>query len=221
VNILVINAGSSSVKYQLFDMDTKQVTSKGLAERIGLPGGILNHQGRQEIKIQKDMKDHNEAIALVLAALTDTNHGVVKSLKEITAVGHRVLHGGEKFVASQLITDELLETVREYIPLGPLHNPANIMGIEACMKAMPGVPNVAVFDTAFGSQSLPPKAFMYGLPYEAYEKYRVRRYGFHGTSHRYVSAKATEWLGKVEGTKVITCHLERQQYVGHRGREMR
>ncbi len=207
MNILVINAGSSSLKYQLFDMDTNTVTSKGIAERIGIAGSLLKHQGKKSIEMQQDMKDHNDAIALVLKALTDPDHGVVKNLNEIAAVGHRVLHGGEKFIASQLITDEVIAAIEENIPLGPLHNPANIMGIKACMSAMPGVPQVAVFDTAFGSQSMPPKAYMYGLPYEAYEKYHVRRYGFHGTSHRYVSKKACELLGKVEGTKVITCHL--------------
>ena len=206
MNILVINAGSSSLKYQLIDMDTETVMAKGLVERIGIPNSVLKHSGRKEFEIQVDIKDHNDAIALVIAALTDPDHGVVKTLNEITAVGHRVLHGGEKFYVSQLITDEVIAVIEEFIPLGPLHNPANIMGIKACIKVMPNVPQVAVFDTAF-HHTMPKKAYMYGLPYEAYEKYRVRRYGFHGTSHRYVSQKATELLGGTKGTKVITCHL--------------
>ncbi len=207
MNILVINAGSSSLKYQLVDMDTEAVLAKGLVERIGIPNSVLKHRGSKEITMEKDIiRDHNEAIALVIAALTDSGYGVVKSLKEINAVGHRVVHGGESFSASQLITQDVLQAIEDYVDLAPLHNPANIMGIKACMAAMPGVAQVAVFDTAF-HQTMPSKAYIYGLPYEAYQNNKVRRYGFHGTSHRYVSEKAAEILGGAEGTRIVTCHL--------------
>ncbi len=204
--ILVINAGSSSLKYQLIDMDTEKVLGKGLVERIGISNGLLKHHSSKSIEVQRDLKDHNEAIAMVIEVLTDKDHGVVEDLSEIGAVGHRVVHGGEQFSDSQLITDEVLRAIEDNIDLAPLHNPANIMGIKACIKAMPGVPQVAVFDTAF-HQAMPSKAYMYGLPYEAYEKYRIRRYGFHGTSHRYVSQKAAGLLGGVKDTKIVTCHL--------------
>lgn len=209
MNILVINAGSSSLKYQLFDMTTETVVAKGLCERIGIDGKYT-HQGKGD-KISGDhaMATHNEAIELVIGLLTDAEHGVVKSLSEIDAVGHRVLHGGAEFSESVLVTEPVIAAIKKCIPLGPLHNPANLMGIEACQKAMPGVPQVAVFDTAFHA-TMPEEAFMYGIPYEFYEKYSVRRYGFHGTSHRYVSAKVAEYLGvdaAKTDLKVVTCHL--------------
>lgn len=206
MNILVINAGSSSLKYQLIDMDNEAVLGKGVVERIGIDGSVLKHRGAKEVEIRQDMKDHNDAIDLVIKALIDPDHGVVKSLSEIAAVGHRVLHGGDKFVASHKIDDAVIAAIEENCDLGPLHNPANLMGIRACMKAMPGVPQVAVFDTAF-HQTMPPKAYLYGLPYEAYTEHKVRRYGFHGTSHMYVTQRAIEKMGYSEGLKLITCHL--------------
>lgn len=206
MKILVINAGSSSLKYQLMDMDTEKVLSKGIVERIGIPNSLLKHQGSREISIQRDCADHNDAIAMVIDALTSADYGVVKSLSEIGAIGHRVVHGGERFSDSQLITPDVLSAIEEFSVLAPLHNPANIMGIKACMNAMPNVNQVAVFDTAF-HQTMQPRAYIYGLPYDAYETYRIRRYGFHGTSHRYVSQKAAELLGGAKGTKIITCHL--------------
>ena len=208
--VLVINAGSSSLKYQVFDMKDESVLCKGTCERIGIPDSFMTHKhadGRRK-EYQQDMADHGDAIRLVFRALTDPEIGVVKSMDEIGAVGHRVLHGGEKFTASIIVDEAVKAGIREVIPLGPLHNPANLKGIEACEKAMPGVPQVAVFDTAF-HQTMPPKAFMYALPYEYYTDYMVRRYGFHGSSHRYVSAEAARILGR-EGDpefKVITCHL--------------
>ena len=205
-NVLVINAGSSSLKYQLFDIDTEKVLSKGLAERIGISSSALNHRGKKEVRIVKDMRDHNDAIHMVLEALVDPEVGVVKDLSEIVAVGHRVVHGGETFNSSQLIDEKVLAAIEENIPLAPLHNPANIMGIKACMAAMPGVPQVAVFDTAF-HQTMPPRAYIYGVPYEADETYKVRRYGFHGTSHLFVSQRAIELLGNPEHSKIVTCHL--------------
>ena len=209
MNILVINAGSSSLKYQLFDMKTEEVIAKGLCERIGIDGKYT-HQGKgDKIKGDHAMATHSEAIELVIGLLTDAENGVVKSLSEIDAVGHRVLHGGAEFSESVLITEPVIAAIKKCIPLGPLHNPANLMGIDACQKAMPGVPQVAVFDTAFHA-TMPEEAFMYGIPYEYYEKYSVRRYGFHGTSHRYVSAKVAEFLGvdaAATDLKVVTCHL--------------
>ena len=207
--ILVINAGSSSLKYQLIDMQDESVIAKGLVERIGSEGSMLTHKpdGKEKVVIKQDLKDHMEAIKLVLDALTNREYGVVKSMSEIRAVGHRVLHGGEKFTGSYIINDEVLDAIRDNIELGPLHNPANIMGIEACQKIMPGVPMVAVFDTAF-HQTMPEQAYLYGLPMEAYEKYKVRRYGFHGTSHKYVSLRIGEILHKdIKNLKIITCHL--------------
>ncbi|MDD6316770.1 MAG: acetate kinase [Clostridia bacterium] len=211
MNILVINAGSSSLKYQLFDMETKEIKAKGLCERIGIDGKFTYKpqvEGKETISAADvPMPTHSEAIQAVLSALVDEKNGVLKSMKEIDAVGHRVLHGGQKFSESVLINDAVIEAIKECIPLGPLHNPANLMGIEACAEVMPGVPQVAVFDTAF-HQSMPKSSYVYAIPYEYYEKYGVRRYGFHGTSHRYVSAQAIELLGgKAEGTRVITCHL--------------
>ena len=210
MNILVINAGSSSLKYQLFDMATKEIKAKGLCERIGIDGKFTykpQMEGKETLNaIDVAMPTHSEAIQAVLNALVDEKNGVVASMKEIDAVGHRVLHGGQKFSESVLINEPVIEAIKECIPLGPLHNPANLMGIEACAAVMPGVPQVAVFDTAF-HQSMPKSSYMYAIPYEMYEKYGIRRYGFHGTSHRYVSGQAAELLGGAEGTKIITCHL--------------
>ena len=211
MNILVINAGSSSLKYQLFDMDTQSIVAKGLCERIGIDGKFTYKpqvEGKEAINaIDIPMPTHNEAIQAVLKALVDEKNGVLKSMSEIDAVGHRVLHGGQKFTKSMLVDDTVLAAIEECIPLGPLHNPANLMGIRACAEVMPGVPQVTVFDTAF-HQTMPKSSYIYAIPYEYYEKYSVRRYGFHGTSHRYVSAQAIKLLGgKAEGTKVITCHL--------------
>jgi len=209
MNILVINAGSSSLKYQLIDMTDESVVAKGLCERIGMEGSMLTYKptGKDPYTAQKDMKDHTDAIQMVLEALVDPEMGVLKSMDEIAAVGHRLVHGGERFTESALITDEMLAAVEELTELAPLHNPANLMGIAACRAIMKDVPMVGVFDTAF-HQTMPPKAFLYGLPYEAYTDLMIRRYGFHGTSHRYVSARAIEMLGKpAEETRVITCHL--------------
>ncbi len=209
MNILVINCGSSSLKYQLIDSDTEAVLAKGLCERIGIDGSVLTHTpaGKEKVKIETPMPNHTVAVKLVIDALTDANHGVVKSLDEINAVGHRVVHGGEKFASSVIIDGEVLATIEECNDLAPLHNPANLIGINSCKEIMPNVPMVAVFDTAF-HQTMPEKAYLYGLPYAYYEKYKVRRYGFHGTSHDYVSAKAAEILGKTrEELKIIVCHL--------------
>ena len=206
--ILVINAGSSSVKYQLIDMDTKGVMASGVAERVGFPGSHLKHKSvNGKFEVDQDMADHTDAIKLVLDALVNPEYGVLKSMDEIRAVGHRVLHGGADFSGSVLINDEVMQAIKDNIPLGPLHNPANIMGINACKSLMPNTPMVAVFDTAF-HQTMPPKAYLYGLPYEDYTELKIRKYGFHGTSHRYVSALAAEAAGKpVEDSKVIVCHL--------------
>lgn len=209
MKILVINAGSSSLKYQLMDMENEQVIAKGLVERIGIEGANLQHRpvGKQAVRIEQAMKDHTDAIKIVLKALTDPAHGVIKDMSAINAVGHRVLHAGEKFTKSMLITGEVMDAVREAIPLGPLHNPANIMGIEACQKVMPGTPMVAVFDTAF-HQTMPDYAYIYGIPYEYYKTLHIRRYGFHGTSHRYLAQRTAEFLGKSPiGLRVVTCHL--------------
>ena len=209
MKILVINAGSSSLKYQLIDMDSRAVLAKGLCERIGIDGSRLNHTpaGGEKVVIESPMPSHADAIKLVIDALVDEKHGVIKSMSEIEAVGHRVVHGGEKFSGSVVIDEAVKEGMRECIPLAPLHNPANLIGIEACEKVMPKVPQVGVFDTAF-HQTMPEEAFLYGIPYEYYEKYKIRRYGFHGTSHNYVSGKAAEMLGKpIEQLKIITCHL--------------
>lgn len=209
MKILVINAGSSSLKYQLIDMDQSVVLAKGLCDRIGIDGSKLEYKpvGKDKIVTPAPMKDHSAAIKMVLSALVDPETGVISSMSEIGAVGHRVVHGGENFSESVVITPEVKEAIAACSELAPLHNPANIIGIEACEKAMPGVPNVAVFDTAF-HQTMPQTAYMYALPYEYYEKYKVRRYGFHGTSHKYVSKKAAELVGKdISELKIITCHL--------------
>ena len=209
MNILVINAGSSSLKYQLLNPETQQVLAKGLCERIGIDGKFTyKPEGKEAVKeADVAMPTHNEAIKAVLDALVDPGNGVIGSMKEIDAVGHRVVHGGEKFARSVLITDEVMAAIEECNPLAPLHNPANIIGIKACQALMPGTPMVAVFDTAF-HQTMPPAAYMYALPYEYYEKDKVRRYGFHGTSHKYVTQRAAAMLGKpIEELKLISCHL--------------
>jgi len=209
MNILVINAGSSSLKYQLLNPETQQVLAKGLCERIGIDGKFTyKPEGKQAVKeADVAMPTHNEAIKAVLDALVDPANGVIGSMKEIDAVGHRVVHGGEKFARSVLITEEVMAAIEECNPLAPLHNPANIIGIKACQALMPDTPMVAVFDTAF-HQTMPAAAYMYALPYEYYEKDKVRRYGFHGTSHKYVTQRAAEMLGKpIEELKLISCHL--------------
>ncbi len=210
--ILVINAGSSSLKYQLIDIDESKVIAQGICERIGIEGSFISYKpaGGTEHKKESAMKDHADAIRLVLEALVDPQLGVIPDMKSIAAVGHRVLHGGEKYSEPVLINDAVLTAIEACIPLGPLHNPANLMGIRGCMEVMENVPMVAVFDTAWG-QAMEPKAFMYALPYEAYTEYKVRRYGFHGTSHRYVAGRAVEKLAALgipkDETRVITCHL--------------
>lgn len=208
MKILVINCGSSSLKYQLIESKDGNVLAKGLAERIGINDSLLTHNANGEkIKIKKDMKDHKDAIKLVLDALVNSDYGVIKDMSEIDAVGHRVVHGGEYFTSSVLITDDVLKAITDCIELAPLHNPANIEGIKACKQIMPDVPMVAVFDTAF-HQTMPDYAYLYPIPYEYYTKYKIRRYGFHGTSHKYVSQRAAEILNKpIESLKIITCHL--------------
>ena len=208
MNVLVINCGSSSLKFQLINSESEQVLAKGLCERIGIDGSLTYQpEGGEKVKSDKAMPTHTEAIQFVIDALTDADTGVVKSLGEIGAVGHRVVHGGEKFASSVVITDEVKQAIEDCNDLAPLHNPANLIGINACEKLMPGTPMVAVFDTAF-HQTMPEKAYMYGLPYEYYDKYKVRRYGFHGTSHSFVSKRAAELAGKpYDQVKTIVCHL--------------
>ena len=210
MKVLVLNCGSSSLKYQLVDMDNEAVLCKGLVERIGIEGSILKHEkDGMEGKhiVEEPMKDHKDAIGHVLSAVADSKVGAVKEMSEIDAVGHRIVHGGEKFASSAVLTDEVIAAIKNCSDLAPLHNPANLMGVEACKAILPDVPMVAVFDTAF-HQTMPKKSFMYGLPHELYTKHGVRRYGFHGTSHLYVSQKAAEMLGKKpEEVKIITCHL--------------
>ena len=211
MNVLVINAGSSSLKYQLLNPATGELLAKGLCERIGIDGRFTYKpqlEGKEAVKeAEVAMPTHSEAIKTVLDALVDAKNGVIASMKEIDAVGHRVVHGGEKFAASVIITDEVMKTIEECNPLAPLHNPANIIGIKACQELMPGVPMVAVFDTAF-HQTMPPVAYTCALPYEYYERDKVRRYGFHGTSHKYVSQRAADMLGKpISELKLISCHL--------------
>ena len=208
MNVLVINAGSSSLKYQLLNPATGALLAKGLCERIGIDGKFTYKpqlEGKEAIKAADvAMPTHNEAIAAVLNALVDEKNGVIGSMKEIDAVGHRVVHGGEKFAKSVVITDEVMAAIEECNPLAPLHNPANIIGIKACQQLMPGVPMVAVFDTAF-HQTMPPVAYTYAIPYEYYENDKVRRYGFHGTSHKYVASRAADMLGKpIESLKLIS-----------------
>ena len=209
MNVLVINAGSSSLKYQLLNPDTQEILAKGLCERIGIDGKFTyKPTGKTAVKAADvAMPTHSEAIQTVLNALVDKENGVIGSMAEIDAVGHRVVHGGEKFAKSVLITDEVMAAIEECNPLAPLHNPANIIGIRACQKLMPNTPMVAVFDTAF-HQTMPPVAYTYALPYEYYEQDKVRRYGFHGTSHKYVAQRAAAMLGKpIEELKLISCHL--------------
>ena len=209
MKVLVINCGSSSLKYQLFNMADESVLAKGLVERIGIEGSVLKHQPgeAEKVTIETEIPDHSVAIKLVLNALVDAKHGVIKDMNEISAVGHRVVHGAEKFSGSVLITEAVIEALKENIPLAPLHNPPNITGIEAMMQALPGVPNVGVFDTAFHA-TMPPESYLYAVPYEWYEKHHVRRYGFHGTSHRFVSERAADILGIAKDKfNCITCHM--------------
>lgn len=209
MKILVLNAGSSSLKYQLIDTKIENVIAKGLCERIGLGGSLLKHKitGQDEIVFNKDMPDHTYAISLVLDTLVSKQYGVVKSMDEISAVGHRVVHSGEDFKGSVLITDEVLNICEKNAELAPLHMPANIMGIRACKKVMPNTPMVAVFDTAFHS-TMPDYAYMYAIVYEDYQNYKLRRYGFHGTSHKFVSDEAAAYLGRnIKDLKIVTCHL--------------
>ena len=208
MKILVVNAGSSSLKYQLIDMDGEKELAKGLVERIGIEGSRLKHSaGDKKTEISQEIPDHEAAAQLMLKILQNPEFGVIRSTDEIGAVGHRVLHGGSAFTASVIVNDAAKQAIRDCFPLGPLHNPANLMGIEACEKVMKGTPQVAVFDTAF-HQTMPPKAYMYGVPKMYEEKLHVRRYGFHGTSHRYVSRRVCEFLGiSPKGKKIIICHL--------------
>lgn len=209
MKVLVVNCGSSSVKYQLLNMEDESVMARGLAERIGIEGSRLKHQAaeREEVIIEKPMPDHKTALKLITDVLTDEKTGVIKDMDEIYAIGHRVVHGGEKFSGSVKITDEVIDTLHECADLAPLHNPPNIMGIEACQQLMPGKPMAGTFDTAF-HHTIPDYAYIYPIPYEYYKKYGVRKYGFHGTSHKYVAERAAEIVGKpLESLKIITCHL--------------
>lgn len=209
MKILVINCGSSSLKYQLIDMENEEVLAKGLCERIGIEGSNLSHKaaGKEELEVKKEMPNHTVAIKMVMDALVDPEYGVIKDTSEISAVGHRVLHAGTVYSDSIVVNEDVKNVIRDCFDLGPLHNPANLMGIEACEEAMPGTPNVAVFDTAFGMK-MPEKASLYAIPYEYYEKYSIRRYGFHGTSHSYVSKEAIKYCElDPETAKVIVCHL--------------
>lgn len=209
MNVLVINCGSSSLKYQLMNMSDESVLAKGLVERIGIEGSQLKHEvpGKDKEVIKVPMNDHKEALTEVLKAIVDEKIGAISSLDQIQAVGHRVVHAGEYYSASVVINDDVMQRLEECITLAPLHNPPNIIGIKALQELIPGIPNIAVFDTAF-HQTMPPKAYIYPIPYELYEKHRIRRYGFHGTSHRYVSQRAAEMLGKdVKDLKLISCHL--------------
>ena len=209
MKILVLNCGSSSVKYKLFDMEQKSVIAQGGVEKVGLEGAFIKFTlpSGEKVVVEKEIPEHQTAIELILSILASEQYGAISSLQEIGAVGHRVVHGGEKFNASVLINDEVIDAIKQCSDMAPLHNPANLLGIETISAILPNIPQVAVFDTAF-HQTMPASAYMYGIPYEAYEKYGVRRYGFHGTSHRYVSARVCEFLGiQAEGTKIITCHV--------------
>lgn len=209
MKVLVINCGSSSLKYQILDMTNESLLCKGLVERIGMDGSVITHEkiGMDKVKTEVPMKDHKDAIEQVLAAVQDKDHGVVKSMDEIGAVGHRVVHAGEKFSKSVLITDDVIKALEDCVELAPLHNPPNLLGISACKQLMPSTPMVAVFDTAF-HQTMPPESYIYAIPYEYYEKYGIRRYGFHGTSHKYVAERASRMLNvSLEDLKLITCHL--------------
>ncbi len=207
-NILVINAGSSSLKYQLIDMDTESLLAKGLVERIGFDGSNISQKaGGKKYELTTPLSNHKQAFELVIKALTDPEYGAISDMSSIIAVGHRVLHGGADFTQSMLVKEDVLKAIEDCIPLGPLHNPANLTGILACREIMPNVPMVAVFDTAF-HQTMPRRAYLYGIPYEYYLKYKIRRYGFHGTSHRFVSAEAARILGKDPSElKMVICHL--------------
>ena len=209
MKVLVINCGSSSLKYQVLDMTNEELICKGLVERIGMEGSVISHTktGMDKFVLEAPMKDHKDAIGHVIDALKDEEHGVVKDMSEIGAVGHRVVHAGEKFAHSVLITDDVIKALEECVELAPLHNPPNLLGIAACQELMPDTPMVGVFDTAF-HQTMPPQSYIYAIPYEYYEKYGIRRYGFHGTSHKYVSERAAEMLNvNIEDLKIITCHL--------------
>jgi len=209
MKIFVVNCGSSSIKYQLIDMKDESVIAKGLVERVGIEGSVLTHTpaGKDKVRLESAIPDHVDGIKKVLAALVDPNHGVIKSMDEIDAVGHRVVHGGEIFNESVVITDEVLKQIEDLSDMAPLHQPANVSGIRACQKLMPNTPQVAVFDTAF-HQTMPPVAYMFGVKYEEYKDYGIRKYGFHGTSHKYVSGVAAQLLKKdIKDTKIITCHL--------------
>lgn len=209
MDVLVINCGSSSLKYQLINTNTEEVLASGLCDRIGIDGGQFSYKPKNGDKITQsiNMPDHEVAVKLVLDALIDPTNGIIKSLQEIKAIGHRIVHGGEHFTHSALVNDEVIRHIEECSDLAPLHNPAHLLGIRACKHLMPDTPMVTVFDTAF-HQTMPPHAYIYGLPYEYYEKYKIRRYGFHGTSHSYVSKRAAEFLGiPLEDSKIITCHL--------------
>lgn len=208
MNVLVINCGSSSLKYQLIDSDTEAVLAKGLCERIGIDGRLKHTpSGKESVIVEHPMPDHTAAVSMVLHYLTDAEYGVISGLNEIGAVGHRIVHGGEKFAVSTIITEDVLAAIEECNDLAPLHNPANLIGIRSCQELMPGVPMVAVFDTAF-HQTMPKEAYLYGIPYEYYEQYKIRKYGFHGTSHSFVSKRTAEILGrKPEDMKIIVCHL--------------
>jgi acetate kinase len=198
-HILVINAGSSSLKYQLIEITTTELLAKGVVERIGIEGSVLTHQaqGKEKFVHEEPMQDHKAAMGHVIKALTDPKHGVISDMKEINAVGHRVLHAAEKFTQSVVINQEVIDAIRDCIKFGPLHNPANLMGIEACMSIMPNTPMVAVFDTAF-HQTMPKKAYLYGLSYDAYTEHGIRRYGFHGTSHKYVPNGTPNWWARIK-----------------------
>ena len=208
MNVLVVNAGSSSLKYQLFDTTSGNVMAKGICERIGIEGGKIEHKQADGTKTVREveMETHSVATRIVVETLTDATIGCIKDMSEIEAVGHRVVHGGAYFSESVLLTDDVIEKLGHCIDLAPLHTPAHLMGIKGCTEAMPGVPQVLVFDTAF-HQTMPEKAYFYAIPYEMYEKYDIRRYGAHGTSHRFVAAEMQKILGKVEGTKIVTCHI--------------
>ena len=208
MKILVLNCGSSSLKYQLIDMETEDVMAKGYLERIGIPGSFLTHRvGEEKYKIEKDIKTHAEGMELVVEQLLHKDYGVISDLSEIDAIGHRIVHGGEKFTKSVLIDDDVIKGIEDAIQFAPLHNPAHLQGIKACIEKLPGKPNVVVFDTAF-HQTMPEKAYMYAIPYEYYDKYKIRKYGAHGTSHKFVSQRVAELMNKpIEDLKIISCHL--------------
>ncbi len=209
MKILVINCGSSSLKFQFIDMENEKVLTKGLCDRIGIDGSLISYtpDGKEKVKKEVELKDHNDAIKYVIEALVNEEDGVISSMDEISAVGHRVVHGGEAFKASTVITDEVIKTIEAVSDLAPLHNPANLIGIRACEKLMPATKQVAVFDTAF-HQTMPPRSYLYAIPYEYYRKYKVRRYGFHGTSHKYVSERVAKILGRdIKDLKIVVCHL--------------